>query len=56
MSDVIPHYGCRCRTWDFRCGPMTYAELPDDVDPERDELPPVNYEDAACDHWFWKIH
>ena len=49
MSGLIPRYGGRSGEWDFCYGPCTHGQLPVDVDPDDDTLPPVDHSDIGYD-------
>ena len=55
MTGSIPSYGGRSGECDFHYGPFTYGQLPDDVDPDIDKLPPVDHSDAGSDEWSFKL-
>ena len=49
MSGLIPRHGGRSGEWDFCCGPWTCRQLPDDVAPDDETLPPLDHSDVGYD-------
>ena len=51
MSGLFPQHGGRTGEWDFCHGPWTHGQLPDEVDPDDDTVPPVDHSDIGYDEW-----